>query len=285
MNKVVLVTGCSSGIGLATSVLLAKHNYKVYATMRDLSKKDKLEETAKEANVSLEILQLDVTDDISVKNAVKHITDKEGRIDILINNAAYGLRGTIENVTIDEVKQQFDTNFFGALRVTQQILPHMRQQKSGHIINISSVAGVRGNPYSDIYCATKFAVEAVSESMAPVISLWNIKVTLIEPGPVATDFPVRSLKYGARLGENENPYKEVRDAMKRLLEERFKTAQKPEEIAALIKEIIETEKPHFRYQTREDGKQIADSKFKDVTGDSVVEATRQQLNELLGKTG
>ena len=126
-------------------------------------------------------------------------------------------------------------------------------------------------------------MEAVSESMAPVLFLWNIKVTLIEPGPVATDFPGRSLKYGARLSENENPYKEVCDAMKRLLEERFKTAQKPEEIAALIKEVIETEKPHFRYQTREDGKQIADSKFKDITGDSVVEATRQQLMEWLGK--
>jgi len=281
MNKVVLITGCSSGIGLATAVLLAENNYKVYGTMRDLSKKDKLEQATKEANVSLEILQLDVTDDISVKNAVKQIIDKEGRIDILVNNAAYGLRGTVENVTVGEVQHQFDTNVFGVIRVCQQVLPYMRKQNSGHIINISSVAGIRGNPYSGIYCATKFAIEAISESMASELSSFGIKVTVIEPGPVSTDFTHRSLKYGTRLDGMENPYKEILEGTLKLQEERLKTAQRPEEIAALIKEIIETEKPHFRYQTREDGKKIADSKFKDITGDSVVEATKQQLIEAL----
>ncbi|MEK6909960.1 MAG: SDR family NAD(P)-dependent oxidoreductase, partial [Candidatus Aenigmatarchaeota archaeon] len=148
MNNVILITGCSSGIGLATAVLLAKNNYKVYATMRDLSRKEKLEEASKQSNANLEIKQLDVTDDISVRNAVKQIIEKEGRIDVLVNNAAYGLRGTIENVTISEVQQQFDTNVFGVIRVCQEVLPHMRKQNSGHVINISSVAAARSLPYS-----------------------------------------------------------------------------------------------------------------------------------------
>lgn len=282
MNKVVLVTGCSSGIGLATVVELAKNNYKVYATMRDLSRKEKLVEVAKQSGGTLEILQLDVTDDNSVKKTVKEIISKEGRIDVLINNAAYGLRGTVENVTIDEIKQQFDTNVFGIIRVCQEVLPYMREQNSGHIINISSVAAVRSLPYSGIYSATKTAIEAISESMATELSLFGIKVTVIEPGPVSTDFAHRSLKYGTRL-DNVNPYKEIQEATKKAQEERLKTAQKPEEIAALIKEIIETENPHFRYQTREDGKQIAAIKFKDITGDSVIEAVRRQLLESLGK--
>lgn len=283
MSKVIIITGCSSGIGLATAVLLAKNNYKVYATMRDLSKKEKLVQTTKQANAELEIKQLDVTDDNSAKKTVEEIISKEGEIDVLINNAAYGLRGTVENVTMDETKQQFDTNVFGVIRVCQEVLPFMRKQKSGHIINISSVAGIRGNPYSGIYCATKFAVEAISESMASELSFFNIKVTIIEPGPVSTDFPHRSLKYGTRFSGMENPYKEILEGTLKLQEERLKTAQKPEEIDVLIKEIIETENPHFRYQTREDGKHIAASKFKDITGDSVIEATRQQLDEWLGK--
>ena len=282
MNKVVLITGCSSGIGLSTAVLLAKNNYKVYTTMRDLSRKEKLVEAAKQANTELEILQLDVTDESSIKKTIDEVIAKEGRIDILVNNAAYGLRGTVENVTIDEIKQQFDTNVFGVVRVCQETLPHMRKQNSGHIINISSVAAARSLPYSGIYSATKCALEAISESMASELSLFGIKVTVIEPGPVSTDFAQRSLKYGTRLDDN-NPYKEVLEYAKKTQDERLKTAQKPEEIAALIKEIIEAEKPHFRYQTREDGKKIADSKFKDITGDSVIETTKQQLMEWLGK--
>ena len=279
--KVVLITGCSSGIGLSTAVLLAKNNYRVYATMRDLSRKEKLAEVAKQANAALEILQLDVTDDNSVKNAVEEIITKEGRIDILINNAAYGLRGTVENVTIDEVQRQFDTNVFGVIRVCQQFLPHMRKQNSGHIINISSVAAARSLPYSGVYSATKSALEAISESLSSELSLFGIKVTVIEPGPVSTDFAHRSLKYGTRL--DENPYQRILEGANKAMEERLKNAQTAEEIAQLIKEVIETEKPHFRYQTREDGKQLAESKFKDITGDSVIEAARQQLNEWLNR--
>ena len=281
MNNVILITGCSSGIGLATAVLLAKNNYKVYATMRDLSRKERLEEAAKQANAELEIKQLDVTDETSIKNTVNEILSKEGRIDVLVNNAAYGLRGTVENVTIDEVKQQFDTNVFGVIRVCQEVLPHMRKQNSGHVINISSVAAARSLPYSGIYSATKTALEAISESMASELSLFGIKVTVVEPGPVSTDFAHRSLKYGTRL--DDNPYQEILEGANKAQTERLKTAQTPEEIAVLIKEIIESEKPHFRYQTREDGKKMAELKFKDITGDSVVEATRKQLMEWLGK--
>lgn len=274
--KVVLITGCSTGIGLTTAVLLAKNKYKVYGTMRDLSKKDNLK-NAKKANAKLEIKQLDVTDETSIKKIVKEIIKKEGRINVLINNAGYGLRGTVETITLEEAKQQFETNVFGVIRVTQEVLPYMRKQKSGHIINISSLAGLRGLPCNDLYCASKFALEGLSESMASTLSLWNIKVTLIEPGPVSTDFLNRSLKHGKRFDGKENPYNEILEKTMKTLEERFKNAQEAEDVAQLIKEVIESKKPQFRYQTSEEGKKIAALKFKDITGDSLIEVARQQL--------
>ncbi len=281
MSKIILITGCSSGIGLHTAKLLSEGGYKVYATLRDLSRKDRLEAVK---NKNLEILQLNVTNENSVKNAVNQIIEKEGRIDVLVNNAGYGLRGTIEEVTIEEIRQQYETNFLGVIRVIQEILPHMRKQRSGHIINISSVGGVRGGAFSDIYVSTKFALEAISESMAPVLDRFNIKVTLIEPGPVITDFLERSLKYGTRLGQN-SPYNDMREASKKAMDERFKNAQDPSEVAQVIKIAIETENPHFRYQTREDGKEIVGLKLKDITGNTILEALKKQLKDAIEKYG
>lgn len=261
---IVLITGCSSGIGLATAVLLARKGMKVYASMRNLESKSRLEAAV---GAKLEMLQLDVTDDSSVKRAVDAIIKKEGRIDVLINNAGYGLRGPVETVRIDEAKALFDVNFFGLMRVTQAVLPCMRQQKSGRIINISSIAGVAAKPDSDLYNASKFAVEAISEAMAPALSKWNVQVCVVEPGPVATDFPGRSLKRGSRSVEG-NPYDKIISVMQAQLNKRFANAQKPEEVAQLIHHIITAEKPHFRYQTSDEVRQAVAKKLADVTGDA-----------------
>ena len=225
MSKVVLITGCSSGIGLATAVLLSEKGNKVYATMRNLDKKGNLENKAKQKNVNVNILQLDVIDDDSVKKAVKEIIEKEGKIDVLINNAGYGMISPVEYADMRKVKELFDVNFFGLIRVTQACLPIMRKQSSGHIINISSIAGVRGLIGLDLYCASKFAVEGLSESMAPALKTMGINLSLIEPGPVDTEF----LNSEEIANVNESQYKELLDKMSENRMERYKTGQTAEE--------------------------------------------------------
>jgi NADP-dependent 3-hydroxy acid dehydrogenase YdfG len=135
----------------------------------------------------LHVTPLDVTDDLSVKNAVQSILSKEGRIDILVNNAGYVLGGAFEDLTIDEIKEQYETNFFGLIRVTQAVLPIMRKQKSGVIVNISSVAGRFGYPGHSAYIGTKFAVEGISESMSYELEPFGIKVVIVEPGVIRTN--------------------------------------------------------------------------------------------------
>src|SRR5690606_21809678 len=134
-------TGCSSGIGLSTSVALARSGYTTYATMRDLSKSKLLQSILEKEKLPISIIQLDVTEDKSVARAIKDIIGKSGRIDILVNNAGFGITGAFEDLTVDEIKQQFETNFFGLIRVTQGVLPYMRSQHSGVIVNISSGLG------------------------------------------------------------------------------------------------------------------------------------------------
>ncbi|MBS3133128.1 SDR family oxidoreductase [Candidatus Woesearchaeota archaeon] len=269
MSKVVLITGCSSGIGLATAVFLSKKGSRVYASVRDFGKKDNLVAAAEKENASVEILQLDVTDDESVTNAVEQVIAKEGRIDVLINNAGYGLMGPAETVTIEQAKDEFEVNFFGLLRVTQAVLPCMRKQKSGHIINVSSIAGIKAMPTSDLYNASKFAVEGLTEAMAPTMALAGIRMSLIEPGPVATQFNKGSMKVGERM-KGVELYKKVTEKMIANRNKRFRDAQKPEEIAALINEAVTAEKPHLRYQTSDWVRNAAGEKLKELTGDQLV---------------
>ena len=162
-QKVAVVTGTSSGIGLETAIHLAKNGFKTYATMRNTNKSDKIKSQSE--NLPIEILQLDVTDDTSVKNAINTIVEKEGRIDVLVNNAGYGLIGAVEDLSSEEVKNQFDTNVFGPFRTIREVLPTMRKQKSGKIITISSIAGFMGMPIFSAYVSSKFAVEGLTDSL------------------------------------------------------------------------------------------------------------------------
>ena len=268
MAKIVLITGCSSGIGLASAVTLAKQGHKVYATMRNLESKNKLFEKLSEENAKAEILQLDVTDQESVDRCVQEILNKESKIDVLVNNAGYGLMGPAETVTIEQAKAEFDVNFFGLLRVTQAVLPSMRKADSGHVINVSSIAGLRSMPVSDLYNASKFAVEGLTEAMAPLMKLKGIKMSLVEPGPVATDFNERSLQWGEK---NVEDYSDVIQKIKTGRVERFKDAQSPFEIAELISKVIASEDPHLRYQTSEWVKEHASAKYSDLDGDKLVQ--------------
>src|SRR5919109_2159504 len=186
-HKVAVVTGSSTGIGYETSLILARNGFLTYATMRNLNKSENIKSVATKENLPIQIKQLDVTDDVSVTNAIQAISSEAGRIDVLVNNAGYGLNGAFEDLAMDEIKAQYETNVFGLIKTTQAVLPTMRKQKSGIIVNISSVAGRFGYPGGSAYISTKFAVEGLSESMAYELEPFGIKVILIEPGVTRTN--------------------------------------------------------------------------------------------------
>jgi NAD(P)-dependent dehydrogenase (short-subunit alcohol dehydrogenase family) len=187
-QSIAVVTGSSTGIGFETSLLLARNGFYTYATMRNTNKRKLIENIANQENLTLEVLSLDVNDNASVKKAIQKIIDKNGRVDILVNNAGYGLFGALEDISIEAIKKQFETNVFGAIRVIKEILPIMRKQKSGIIINISSISGIVGIPASSAYVSTKFALEGLSESISYEVEPYGIKVILIEPGAINTNF-------------------------------------------------------------------------------------------------
>ncbi|OCT88258.1 estradiol 17-beta-dehydrogenase 1 [Xenopus laevis] len=254
-KRVVLITGCSSGIGLGLAVLLASdtcQRFKVYATMRDLSKKENLMECVKDCHAdTFEILQMDVTDQQSVVSTTKKI--KEQRVDILVCNAGVGLMGPLECHSYESMKKLFDVNLFGTISTIQAFLPGMKQRKSGRVIISSSVGGLQGIPFNDIYCASKFAVEGLCESLAIALQHFNIHVSLIECGPVSTNF-MNNLH---SVDTSDSCLQEV-DSDTRLLYDQYlqhcqsifqDVAQDTEEILQVFLEAIEAPTPSLRYFT------------------------------------
>ncbi len=189
-QKVAVVSGSSTGIGFETCLLFARNGIRTYATMRDLMKANLIKKIAEKEKLLLKVIEMNVDKDDSVVEAFKKISDdmKGIRIDILVNNAGFGLFGALEDQPMEVIKKQFETNFFGAIRTIQQVLPIMRNQRSGTIVNISSLAGYIGFPASSVYVSTKFALEGLSESLAYEIQPYRIKVILIEPGVINTNF-------------------------------------------------------------------------------------------------
>lgn len=250
MNKIALVTGCSSGIGLSTSIELAKNGYIVFAGLRDLSKKDALVAEATKENVSVNPIQLDISDDNSVKNAISEIKTKHERLDVLVNNAGYGYFGSAESTSIEEFKEQFDTDFFGALRMIQQTLPIMREQESGHILNISSVAGFMGFPVVAAYVSAKFALEGLTECLRQELFQNDpnkrIHVVSIEPGVVRTKFyeNMKTAKNAFGIPQYEEIIKQFQKNGAAI----FQEAMKPEKVARKIFSVLQEENPEPRYR-------------------------------------
>jgi NAD(P)-dependent dehydrogenase (short-subunit alcohol dehydrogenase family) len=203
-QKVAVVTGSSSGIGFETSLALARNGYLTYATMRNLQKSKALEGIAQDENLSLKTIEMDVDCDLSVKNAIDGIIDESGRIDVLVNNAGFGLFGSLEDLEMEEIKRQYETNVFGVIRVTKNVLPTMRLRQNGIIVNISSIAGLAGIPSQTIYCGTKFAVEGLSESLSFEVEPFGIKVIVVEPGVINTEFALDLIVPTSIYGVDEN---------------------------------------------------------------------------------
>jgi NAD(P)-dependent dehydrogenase (short-subunit alcohol dehydrogenase family) len=187
--KTVVITGASSGIGQATAEFFAARGWNVAATMRTPAKAN----FAGPGAERIKVYRLDVTDEASISEAVAAIIADFGRLDVLVNNAGYGLVGLFEAMTPEQVRRQFDTNVIGLMNVTRAVLPQMRAQKAGHIINVASVAGRMSLPLYSLYCSSKWAVEGFSEALTYELDTHNIKVRIIEPGPIKTDFMSRSL--------------------------------------------------------------------------------------------
>lgn len=188
MEKIALVTGSSSGIGLETALSLARDGYYTFASMRDVRKAGELEHAVKKENLPVEIIELDVDKEESIISAVKKVVAKDERLDVLVNNAGYGQFGCTEDLTIDEFRKQFETNFFSIVRIIQEVAPIMRKQNSGNIINISSVVGRMGLPGSPAYISSKFALEGLGECLRYELGQFGIKTTMIEPGVIKTNF-------------------------------------------------------------------------------------------------
>jgi len=257
MEKVALVTGCSSGIGFETALVLSRGNYFTYATMRDTKKAQKIQEIAKKENLELEVIELDVDKEESVKSAVKKIQEQKGRIDVLVNNAGYGLFGCLEDVSIDELKAQFETNFFGVVRLIQEIAPTMRKQGSGIIVNVSSVAGRIGFPGTPAYISSKFALEGLSECMRYELSPFGIKTIIIEPGVIKTNF-FSAMKVSD--GKKDSPYKEITEKVMNGVKMMAEMGTPADEVAKTILKAIQTEEPLPRYIVGSDASMFLEAK-------------------------
>jgi NAD(P)-dependent dehydrogenase (short-subunit alcohol dehydrogenase family) len=244
-KRTVLVTGCSSGIGLATCHVLSRNNFMTYGTVRNLSKAKKIQDLINRENLSLKILRLDVNDNQSIKLAVKKILTDTGRIDVLINNAGYGMFGPVEEITTQEVKKQFETNFFGTIRLIKPIVPIMRKQGNGTIVNISSMVGRFGVPLNSAYVSSKFAVEGLSESISFELEEFGIRVIVIEPGVVKSDFFHNVKVKGMNL---ESPYHKLMERRVNFLDKAMKNSLTSSyDVADTILEALNSKDPKFRY--------------------------------------
>jgi NAD(P)-dependent dehydrogenase (short-subunit alcohol dehydrogenase family) len=289
-QNIAVVTGSSTGIGFETSLLLARHGFYTYATMRDTHKSDNIAKIANNENLPLKVLSMDVDNDDSVRNTIQRILDEKEKVDILVNNAGYGLFGALEDMSLNEIKRQFETNLFGAMRTIKEVLPSMRKQKNGIIINVTSIAGVVGIPAECAYVSSKFALEGLSESISYELQPFGIKVILVEPGVINTKF-IPNIKFPNSnevaythqtpnkkeeeskdnyysnnniKQKNSSHYSNTIDAFLSHYYPAMKNAPLPKEVATVILEAIKNASDSsdylFRYVIGEDSKTLADAK-------------------------
>jgi short-subunit dehydrogenase len=276
MHQVALITGCSSGIGYETALMLGRNGFRTFATMRNTKKSDSLQEIIRKEGLDVSIQQLDVNNNESIENTINNIKNEANRIDVLINNAGFGLVGFFEDLTLDEIRDQFETNFFGVLNITKKIIPIMRLQKSGTIINISSGAGQVGLPGISAYVSTKFAIEGFSESLMYELHPYGIKVVIIEPGVIKTNF-FRNCKVSEHSVKKNSTYSRSLDKFQRNIEIMQEHATSPTDVAKVIIQVLGNSEPKQRYIVGNDvamileaKRNLSDSEFKKMMIQNII---------------
>lgn len=257
MEKVAIVTGSSSGIGYETSLALARNGFYTFATVRNPKKADKILQVAKKENLNIEIIELDVDNEKSISAAIEKIISKKQRIDVLVNNAGWGLFGSVEDVSMKDFRAQFETNFFGIISIIQKVAPIMRKQGSGTIVNVSSVAGRIGFPGSPAYISSKFALEGLSESLRYELGQFGVKIVIIEPGVIKTNF-FSSMKIAEP--KPDSPYKEITEKVIMGIKMMAELGTPPSEVATTILNAIKEENPRPRYIVGNDAQMFLEAK-------------------------
>jgi NAD(P)-dependent dehydrogenase (short-subunit alcohol dehydrogenase family) len=250
-QKIAVVTGSSTGIGLETSVSLARNGFLTYATVRNLDRSSMIKTIADKETLPIKVVQLDVTENASVNNAIQTIASGAGRIDVLVNNAGYGLGGAFEDLLVEEIKDLYETNVFGLIRVTQAVLPIMRKQRSGIIVNLSSGAGLFGYPGGSAYVSSKFAIEGLSESMAYELEQFGIKVVLIEPGFIKTNF-ASAMVIAKKAQDPSSPYSQMMQKIAANSSEMVKNGSPVDVVSKAILQAVTSKDPNLRYLAGKD---------------------------------
>ena len=273
MNTV-LITGTSSGIGLHTAVAAAKAGWQVVATMRDTTRSEALRKAAADAGVSelVQVKRLDVVDAASVASCLDEVIAEHGRLDAVVNNAGAGHVSTLEQGSLDDVRATMEVNFFGVVAVSKAAMPHLRASK-GHLLTVTSVGGVVGQPFNEAYCAAKFAVEGFMESLAPVAATVGVKVTVVEPGAVASEFVANSGVDLPAMLAAMGPYAPALQAYVDRTRNAFSAAQSATEVADGIVAVLAAEQPPFRTQTSDQARGFAGTKLADLDGSAVQSLT------------
>ena len=281
MTQIALVTGTSSGMGLHTAVGLAGRGMTVVATLRDPSRADALRAAADAAGVRLDVQALDVTDHDGAARCVEEVLHTYGRLDILINNAGRGAVASLEQLSINDLREQLEVNYLGVAAMTKLALAPMRLAGSGRIVTVTSVGGAVGQPFADAYCGAKFAVEGLMQSLAPVVANFGIGVSVVEPGAVASDFVanvagVLTPHHEPAVPETgtDDPYAAMLQSYLAHSRTAFAAAQSSADAAAVIIEAATTATPRFRWQTSPGAAAFAGLSLADLDGSRVLDQTR-----------
>ncbi|MGW5425276.1 SDR family NAD(P)-dependent oxidoreductase [Streptomyces sp. NPDC003943] len=274
-EKTVLITGTSSGIGLAAAIGAARAGWTTVATMRDTGRSEALMKAAVENGVAdrIQVKRLDVVDPETVTGCLDEVVAEHGRLDALVNNAGAAQVGTVETMSLDEVRAAMEVNFFGVVATTRAALPHLRAAR-GRVITVTSVGGVVGQPFNEAYCAAKFAVEGFMQSLAPVAATVGVDVTVVEPGAVASEFVANlGLDVPALLAA-AGPYAPALQAYITRTQQSFGNAQTPAEAAAPIIDALTADRPPFRVQTSQWARDFVATTLADLDGSAVQGLTR-----------
>jgi NAD(P)-dependent dehydrogenase (short-subunit alcohol dehydrogenase family) len=262
-QRVAVVTGSSRGIGIETSLTLAENGFTVYATVRNIDKASNLMDVTINRNLPIKVVQLDVTNDTSVRQAIQYIVEREGHIDLLINNAAYTQLGSVEDLSSEEVQSQFNTNVFGIFRTIREVIPIMRKQSiGGTIINIGSANGFFGAPCISAYAATKFALEGLTQSLRFELAPFGIRVSIIEPGAVNTDVTKYSMYVPKKIqaANSTSPFVEMTKSIMEKSKALIKMGSSPKLVAEIVLKIVNTDKPEWRYRAGEDAEKLFEAR-------------------------